>query len=139
MEIYGVNYQIVRVKEEKFFGIRKEWIEETSISITDKEKTIIDCLDKPRYAGGITEVAKALKSSSLNHDRLTEYALQIDNFALVRRLGYLCENMGVPINLPPPRSKKYLLLDPTMPAEGRNDPKWRLVINHDAVLPESLE
>lgn len=139
MEIFGVNYQIVRVKENKFFGIRKEWIEETSVSITDKEKTIIDCLDKPQYAGGIIEVAKALKSDSLNHDRLKKYALQIDNFAVVRRLGYLCEKMGVQIDLPPPRSKKYLLLDPTMPAGGKNDPKWRLVINHDALLPESLE
>jgi predicted transcriptional regulator of viral defense system len=139
LEIFGVNYQIVRVKEEKFFGIRKEWIEETSISITDKEKTIIDCLDKPQYAGGIIEVAKALKSSSLDRDRLTKYALRIDNFAVVRRLGYLCEKMGMQIDLPPPRSKKYLLLDPTMPAEGKNDPKWRLVINHDAMLPESLE
>lgn len=139
MEIFGVNYQIVRVKEDKFFGVRKEWIEETSISITDKEKTIIDCLDKPQYAGGIIEVAKALKSGSLDRNRLADYALQIDNFAVVRRLGYLCEKMGVTINLPQPRSKKYLLLDPTMPAEGKNDPKWRLVINHDAVLPESLE
>jgi predicted transcriptional regulator of viral defense system len=139
MEIFGVNYQIVRVKEDKFFGIRKEWIEETPVSITDKEKTVIDCLDKPHYAGGIIEVAKAIKNSSLNFNQLMAYALMIDNFAVVRRLGYLCDKMGVPINLPPPRSKKYLLLDPTMPAKGENDPKWRLVINHDAVLPESLE
>ena len=139
MEIFGVNYQIVRVKEEKFFGVRKEWIEETPISITDKEKTIIDCLDKPHYAGGIIEVAKALKDGSLDSNRLRDYALKIDNFAVVRRLGYLCEQMGIPVNRPLPPSKKYLLLDPTMPAKGKNDPKWRLVINHDTVLPESLE
>jgi len=139
MEIFGVNYQIVRVKEEKFFGVRKEWIEETPISITDKEKTIIDCLDKTHYAGGIIEVAKALKNSSLNYNQLTAYALKIDNFAVVRRLGYLCEQMGIPINLPLPPSKKYLLLDPTMPAKGKNDPKWRLIINHDNILPVSLE
>ena len=139
MEIFGVNYQIVRVKEEKFFGVRKEWIEEMPISITDKEKTIIDCLDKPHYAGGIIEVAKALKSGSLNYNQLSEYALKIDNFAVVRRLGYLCERMGIPLDLPLPPSKKYLLLDPTMPATGKNDPKWRLIINHEAVLSESLE
>jgi len=139
LEIFGVNYQIVRVKEDKFFGIRKEWIEETAVSITDKEKTIIDCLDKPHYAGGVTEVAKALNDSSLDRDRLTDYALRIENFAVVRRLGYLCEKIGVPISLPPPRSNNYLLLDPTMPAEGKNDPKWRLVINNDSVLTESLE
>jgi len=139
MEIFGVNYQIVRVKEEKFFGVRKEWIEETPIRITDKEKTIIDCLDKPHYTGGIIEVAKALKTGSLDYNQLGNYALKIDNFAVVRRLGYLCERMGIPVNLPLPPSKKYLLLDPTMPAKGKNDPKWRLVINHDTVLPESLE
>ena len=139
MEIFGVNYQIVRVKEEKFFGVRKEWIEETPISITDKEKTIIDCLDKPHYAGGIIEVAKALKTGLLDYNQLSNYALKIDNFAVVRRLGYLCERMDIPINLPLPPSKKYLLLDPTMPAKGKNDPKWRLVINNDTVLPESLE
>jgi predicted transcriptional regulator of viral defense system len=137
--IFGVNYQIVRVKEDKFFGIRKEWIEEAQVSITDKEKTIIDCLDKPHYAGGIIEIAKALKNSSLNYNQLAEYALQLDNFAVIRRLGYLCEKMGVPINLPPPRSNKYLLLDPTMPAKGVNDPKWRLLINPDTIPPESLE
>lgn len=139
MEIFGVNYQIVRIKEDKFFGIRKEWIEETTVSITDKEKTIIDCLDKPHYAGGIIEAAKALKNSSLDFDKLRTYAIRMDNFAVIRRLGYLCGRVGVPLDLPQPRSRSYLLLDPTMPKQGKNDPKWRLVINHDTILPESLE
>jgi predicted transcriptional regulator of viral defense system len=139
MEIFGVNYQIVRMKEDKFFGIRKEWIEETSVSITDKEKTIIDCLDKPHYAGGIIEAAKALKNSSLDYDKLRTYAIRMDNFAVIRRLGYLCERMGVPLDLPQPRSKSYLLLDPTMPAKGENDAKWRLKINTDTLLPGSSE
>ena len=139
LEIFGVNYQIVRVKEDKFFGVRKEWIEETAVSITDKEKTIIDCLDKPHYAGGILEAAKALKNGSLDYNQLSAYAIRIGNFAVIRRLGYLCERMGVPLNLPQPRSKSYLLLDPTMPAKGENDAKWRLIINADTLLPESLE
>jgi len=139
LEIFGVNYQIVRVKENKFFGVRKEWIEENPVSITDKEKTIIDCLDKPHYAGGILEAAKALKNGSLDYNHLSAYAIRIGNFAVIRRLGYLCERMGVPLNLPQPRSKSYLLLDPTMPAKGENDAKWRLIINADTLLPESLE
>jgi len=139
LEIFGVNYQIVRVKKDKFFGVRKEWIEEIPVSITDKEKTIIDCLDKPHYAGGIIEVAKALKTGSPDYDQLMAYAIRIDNFAVVRRLGYLCERMGVPLDLPQPRSKSYLLLDPTMPAKGENDAKWRLKINVDTLLPGSSE
>ena len=109
LEIFGVKYRIVRVKQEKFYGLRKEWIEETPVNITDKEKTIIDCLDKPKYAGGIIEVAKALKTGSLNYQQLNTYALQIDNYSVVRRLGYLCERMDIDLGLPPPKSKKYLL------------------------------
>jgi len=139
MNIFGLNYRIVRIKKEKFYGLRKEWIEEVPVNITDKEKTIIDCLDKPQYSGGIIEVAKALKTGSLDHERLSEYALKIDNFAVVRRLGYLCDRMGFQVELPPPKSKKYLLLDPTMPPTGFNDSKWRLVVNLDTMLLGNLE
>lgn len=139
INVFGVNYRIVRVKREKQYGLRKEWIEETPVNITDKEKTIIDCLDKPQYSGGIIEVAKALKTGSLNQQRLSEYALKIGNYAVVRRLGYLSERMGLKLNLPPPKSKKYLQLDPKMPPIGFNDPKWRLVINLDTMVLGDLE
>jgi len=59
-EVFGVQYKITKVKKEKVFGIRKEWIEETQINITDKEKTIIDCLDKPQYCGGVIELCELL-------------------------------------------------------------------------------
>lgn len=131
LEIFGVVYQIVRVKKDKFFGIRREWIEETPVAITDKEKTIIDCLDKPHYAGGVIEVAKALKKESLDYNKISAYALKMNNSAVIRRLGYLCEKAGIPMNLPKPRSKNYLMLDPSMPVQGKNDAKWRLRINMD--------
>lgn len=37
-EIFGVRYKIVKIKKEKFFGIKKKWIEETEVNIIDKEK-----------------------------------------------------------------------------------------------------
>jgi predicted transcriptional regulator of viral defense system len=129
LEVFGVDYRIVRVKPEKFFGFAKEWIEETQVTVTDREKTLVDCLDRPEYAGGIVEVAKALENASLDRETLSRYARMIGNNAVVRRLGYLSERMGIPLDLPLPTSRNYLLLDPTMPRQGENDPRWRLVIN----------
>jgi len=133
VEVFGVKYKIVRVKEEKFFGIKKEWIENTQINITDKEKTIIDCLDKPQYCGGIIEVIKALKNSRKEFDfkKLTEYANQIGNSGVVRRLGYICDLLKIKIKLTPLDIRNYLLLDPTMPSEQTKNAKWRLIINLD--------
>jgi predicted transcriptional regulator of viral defense system len=132
-EVFGVKYRIVRVKEEKFFGIKKVWIENTQINITDKEKTIIDCLDKPQYCGGMIEVIKALKNSrkELNFKKLAEYANQIGNSGVIRRLGYVCDLLNIKIKLMAPDTRNYLLLDPTMPSEQKKNAKWRLIINLD--------
>jgi len=63
----------------------------------------------------------------------------IGNNAVVRRLGYLSEQMGIALDLPLPTSRNYLLLDPTMPHQGENDPKWRLVINTEIALQENSQ
>ena len=139
IEVFGVTYKVVKIKGTKFFGIRKEWIEETQINITDREKTIIDCLDKPQYCGGIVEVAKALRDKNLNRQKLSEYAQRIGNSGVIRRLGYLSDFLGVHIALPAINTKNYLLLDPTMPEKGTKDAKWRLILNLDKRMLDKLE
>jgi len=138
-KIFGVQYKIVKIKESKFFGIRKEWIEETQIDITDKEKTIIDCLDKPQYCGGIIEVAKALKNNTFDRKKLENYAQRVGNSGVLRRLGYLCELLNKKIKLPKLNTRNYLLLDPTMPEKGPKSAKWRLIINLDEKILGELE
>ncbi len=137
--VFGVQYKIIKIKKEKIFGIRKEWIEETQINITDKEKTIIDCLDKPQYCGGIIEVAKALKNNKFNQKKLQNYAKRIGNSGVLRRLGYLCELLNIKIKLPKLNTRNYLLLDPTMPEKGSKSAKWRLIINLDEKVLGELE
>jgi len=137
VETLGITFRIIRIKEEKIFGLRKEWIDDAQVIITDKEKTIIDCLDKPQYAGGIIEVAKALGTHQMTDtfdlNKMSRYAIDIGNSAVVRRLGYLADTVGLDVGhtLPRPESHNYLLLDPTMPAVGRKNAAWRLVINTD--------
>lgn len=128
LRIFGVRYKIIRIKPEKYFGVEKTWIEEFQVPITDREKTVIDCLDKPRYCGGIIEVAKAFRED-LDREKLREYALRMDNSAIIRRLGYLCDYFEVDINLPRPKARNYILLDPTMPKEGNVKGKWKIIAN----------
>ncbi len=139
IEVFGVKYRIVRIKENKFFGIRKEWIEETQINITDREKTIIDCMDKPQYCGGIVEVAKALKNGNFDNNKLIMYAKKIGNSGVIRRLGFLCDILGITINLPKVEVRNYLYLDPTMPKKGEKNAKWRLIVNTDEKTLGSIE
>ena len=139
IKVFGVKYQIVKIKKEKVFGIRKEWIEEIQINITDKEKTIIDCLDKPQYCGGIIEVVKALKNNKFDRKKLENYAQRIGNSGVLRRLGYLCELLNIKIKLPKLHIRNYLFLDPTMPEKDTKNARWRLIINLDDKMLGELE
>ena len=134
IKVFGVKYRIVRIKESKFFGIRKEWIEEVQINITNKEKTIIDCLDKPQYCGGIIEVAKALRKGEFDKDKMAMYASKIRNSAVIRRLGHLCDLLQIDISLPEIDTRNYICFDPTMPHRGPKNAKWRLIINLDGKI-----
>ena len=132
LKIFGVNYKIIRLSKKKLFGEEKVWIENEQTTITNREKTIIDCLDKPKYCGGIVEVAKALKTGEFDGKKLSDYAKRIGNSGVIRRLGYLCDFLSIPMDLPGVNTRNYLLLDPTMPRKGKTDAKWKLLINLNA-------
>lgn len=129
--IFGVTYKIIRIKKEKLFGTDKIWLEDTPVLITNKEKTIIDCLDKPHYSGGIIETAKALRTKQYDTKKLIDYAQKINNTGVIRRLGYLCDALDIPLSLPQINTRNYLLLDPTLPKTTTKNAKWRLIINED--------
>lgn len=129
--IFGVPYKIIRIKEEKIFGIEKAWFEDIQINITSREKTIIDCLDKPQYTGGIIEVAKALRTEEYDKDKLVKFAQKIQNSGVIRRLGYICEFLQIPIVLPKIKTRNYLKLDPILPETNELNAKWHLIINEE--------
>ena len=134
LQSLGVGYQIIVHSPSRFFGLRKEWIGEQPFSITDPEKTIIDGLTLPEYSGGVHTVAGALAlyRDRVDEERLREYALRMGISAVVKRLGYLMETLGIghPERLRErPLATGYPRLDPTLPAEGKHNRRWGLLVN----------
>ena len=126
LEIFGVRYRIVRITEKKVFGFEKVWIDDVAVLITNPEKTVVDCLDKPRYCGGIAETAKALHGD-LDIEKLKKYAIDIGNSAVIKRLGILCDKMGIKLDVEPGLiSGNYPLLDPSMHGKGIMNRKWKI-------------
>jgi predicted transcriptional regulator of viral defense system len=139
----GYDFRFVHITAEQEFGVMKHWVDkERFVLISDMERTIIDCLRHPAFAGGVTEVAKGLwmKRDVLKVERLVSYARHLGVGAVVRRLGYLLEHYGVADAeaLEPLRAMltaTYQRLDPLLPAEGAFLSRWRLQLN---VTPEEL-
>lgn len=137
--IFGVDYHIIRLTEKKFFGLKKEWIDESSVYITDREKTIVDCLDKPQFCGGVIEVLKAFPARGLDIDKLQDYGEKMGNTGILRRLGFISDyhNLGLEITIPDTRN--YLYVDPTLPRVGEKIAKWRIIDNINPMIKGGLE
>lgn len=131
----GVQFRIVSLKKDKYFGLEKAWVGEYPFTITDREKTIIDGLDLPRYVGGVGVVAKALKVSwdGLDESRLREYAGRMGRSSVAKRLGYLMEAQGLgdaeALRKSVRLAKGFSSLDPTLPDDGTYNRRWGLMIN----------
>jgi predicted transcriptional regulator of viral defense system len=93
LDISGVTYRFVHMTERKFFGDTKVVLDGYGIRISEPEKTIVDCLDRLEYCGGVPEVAKALSYGRDEFDlaKMAHYAVENGNKAVVKRLGYLLE------------------------------------------------
>jgi len=135
--IHGHEYRFLTLKPADFFGLTQVWVtKQQSVTVSDKERTLLDALRQPQYAGGIPEVAKALWISrdGVKIPRLLDYAQHFSSGALRRRLGFLLElyQMASAAQLEPLRSKltsTYDRLDPTLPKSGSFHSRWRLQLN----------
>src|SRR4030067_2629468 len=107
-----------------------------SVEVSDKEKTLADCLDHPEYCGGINEAAKGLWNArrEIDYQKMLEYTQRMANSAVIKRLGYLMESLEidgqVPLgNLRNLIKKGFSSLDPSVSRKGRFNTKWNLIIN----------
>jgi predicted transcriptional regulator of viral defense system len=138
-DILDVPYKIVFLSPKKYFGITTVWQDNKPVQITDKEKTIIDCLDHPRMCGGIIEAAKGLSEGfkdNIDIDKLSSYAHKIGNATVFKRLRFLSEYLELPVeswtnNWQANISKGYSLLDPAQSKHGSYNSKWHLIINQN--------
>ncbi len=141
--VLGMQFRIIRVKLRKFFGSHGYRAGESQVEVTDREKTIVDCLDRPDLSGGLDQVGKALVSGDgdFDWDRTTMYLRRFGSGAVVKRFGFLVETLGL-THPPEPRVLDQWLglrsagiskLDPSTPREPhRIATRWRIEVN----LPE---
>jgi len=125
------NFKFILVSKKRFFG----YVMINSIVIAEKEKSLIDSLLFPKYAGGIKEIEKAFSNAiaSLDIKKLIAYAIKIKSKAVVRRLGYLLEKNKIKgyflKQLLKNEGKGYELLDPTLKRKNNFNKTWLLDIN----------
>ncbi len=146
VEIKGVPYRIVCIHPRKFFGFTPVTIRGKEVFMANKEKTMIDSVEKFWYAGGIVDVIRMLKENIKNLDvsLMVDYAVQMQSSMLIQRLGYFLDQLDVSFD------EQFMLsyshqtlyyLDPynSCGIKPQRNEKWNLMINVPDALFKSNE
>jgi predicted transcriptional regulator of viral defense system len=84
----GVGY--VWVRKTRLFGTEKAVWSDKEVVVSDRERTIIDCLDRIELAGGLEEAFKSITSfPAVNKERLLSHLAMLGKKSLIRKLGFL--------------------------------------------------
>jgi predicted transcriptional regulator of viral defense system len=136
IKIKDVPFQFIYHNEKHFFGTKKIWIDNfNKVICSDLEKTIIDCLFKPDYAGGIVEIARAVYVSreKIRFDVLFEYVIRFNSQAVIKRLGFLLDVLEIDTTITKELQKlktnSVVLLDTELPKTGKIKTKWSIQQN----------
>jgi predicted transcriptional regulator of viral defense system len=87
--------RIVNPKPRKFFGFGPVDVLGYKVMMSDREKTAIDCIDRPALAGGVGEAVSILAAASrrLDWPKAADYLGRIDSTALFRRFGWVMDHV----------------------------------------------
>lgn len=136
IKIKDVSFQFIFHNKNHFFGTKKIWIDSfNKVICSDLEKTFVDCLFKPDYAGGIVEIARAIfiSKEKIKFSKLLEYVEHFQSQAVIKRLGFLLETLNIETDiietLQNAKTKSYVLLDTELPKYGKMISRWSIQQN----------
>ena len=135
INVREMRFKFVQLSGYKFFGCIRAEIDGEKINIADKEKTLVDCLDKQQYSGGISEVAKGLweAKNEINFTKLVDYAARMKNQSLLKRLGYLTDILKLDADLGKVEDKiksiRFVPLSTAHKPRGKVNHRWKVIEN----------
>ena len=97
--VLDTEVRIVNPVSRKFFGFGPVDVLDYTVMMSDREKTAIDCIDRPDLAGGEGEAATVLATACRRIDwhKAASYLERMSSKTLTRRFGWLAERAGATI------------------------------------------
>lgn len=136
--------RFVKISPSELFGYEERRYLDSFVNVSDIEKTIIDCIERPDLCGGISEVTRSIAETlnKLDADKFLSYISKIENEATIQRLGFILDKSRSekykvdPMLLKGSRMRKFRhrhLLDFTQPKKGKLSKKWKIIENVDCM------
>jgi predicted transcriptional regulator of viral defense system len=132
----GIEVEFIHVQSRHFFGHQQIWANTwQQVAITDPERTALDLIARSDVFGGISVAIEILEDALLkiNVMKLVQYGVQYDTGAVIKRLGWVLEQLGVENEQLTPLQAygvtTYYRLEPKNPSNKRYNTRWRIIEN----------
>jgi predicted transcriptional regulator of viral defense system len=129
----GVEVEIIHVRARAFFGHQKVWVSSwNQVMITDPERTALDLVARPEVFGGLAAALELLEDilPRIDQQGLIRYGLEYQVGAVIKRLGWCLESLGVDGSLLAPLQqypvRNVTLLDPRASKSDFTNERWQI-------------
>ncbi len=136
--IGGMQFKMMKVSRSRMYGLEKITIRDTEVSVSDRERTIVDLIYFPEPVGGLMAAFEILKEQAgakgTDLTKLIKYAARFPNLSLRKRIGFVLEQAGVKDSdleplLKSVRKTSLVTLYPSKSRAGRINNKWKVIEN----------
>lgn len=140
----NATFEFILANVKSIWGIKNFWATNSEqVRISDIERTVIDCLYRPKYCGGVLEIVKGLwmKKQEIDFEKLLDYAIRFKKIVVIKRLGYILESLSLQdtgdlAKLRTRINNKYYVLDPLLFTKDTYKNSWKLIAN---IGPEEMK
>jgi predicted transcriptional regulator of viral defense system len=95
IRVGNIFVSFVNLKKSRFFGDEETKYLDAILTISDIEKTLVDCVDRPELCGGVSEVVRivsnAFETERVSLQKLVSYVQRFGSHAVAQRLGFIIE------------------------------------------------
>jgi len=121
-----------------FFGFERVKYGDHYVNVSDKEKTVLDCLTRYDLCGGLdgTKIIILNLVKEIDEKKLLSYIEQMDESSSKQRFGFIFEKYfsnhftkNFLFKLEKQIGNKFYLLDFTEKKKGKLNSKWRIIEN----------
>jgi len=134
--VLDVEVEFIYIKKSRFFGFQQEWVSRWNrVTITDRERTFLDMVARPDLFGGLEIAMETFDAHghTLDLNQLVRYALRYDMGSVIKRLGWLLDELGIAHGVTEPLQRypvrTYYPLDPGRSRSGISTARWRIINN----------
>lgn len=130
-------FEFIYMNAKYIWGVKNFWVTKSEqVRVSDIERTIIDCLYRPKYCGGILEIVKGLwiQKEKIDFNKLFNYVVKFNKAVVIKRLGYILESLDLKDNdylnkLKVRINNKYYVLDPLLTTKETYKNSWKCIAN----------